>query len=101
MRKDFHQNVYTESRCVTGPEKHCLQACPCIFQPERFTGWCSEGVNCSCLSPTALPHTFEERVDGPYGEGSETGELTKGDLQTEERYAHEHQADEVRDEEGT
>ena len=80
---------------------YCLQARPCTFQPGNVTGWCSEGVNCSCLSPTDLPHTFEERVDGPYGEGSETGELTKGDFQTEERYAHEHQADEVRDEEGT
>ena len=24
---------------------HCLQVCPCIFQPRNFTGWGSEGVN--------------------------------------------------------
>ena len=45
--------------------------------------------------------TFEERVDRPYGEWSETGELTKGDFQAEEGDAHKHQADDVGDQEGT
>ena len=31
---------------------HCLQACPCIFQPGNCTGWSSEGVK-SSLSQSA------------------------------------------------
>ena len=45
--------------------------------------------------------TFEEWIDAPYGEWSETGKLTEGDFQTEERYANKHQADGVGDQEGT
>ena len=29
----FTTTLGIESRCVTGPEKYCLQARPCIFQP--------------------------------------------------------------------
>ena len=41
----FIQTRSTESRCVKGSENiYSLQAHPCIFQPENFTGWGSEGV---------------------------------------------------------
>ena len=41
----FIQTHCTESGCDIGPEIHCLQARPCIFQAGNCTGRGSEGVN--------------------------------------------------------
>ena len=38
--KNFHRNTqHWKDRKI-----HCLQACPCLFQPGNLTGWGSEGV---------------------------------------------------------
>ena len=43
--------------------------------------------------------TFEDRTDLPDGDGTETGELTEGDLEEEEGHPDEDEAREVGDEE--
>ena len=42
---------------------YCLQARPCLFQPGRFTGWGSEGINFSlhCAVPHTMPGDFRKQ----------------------------------------
>ena len=42
--RGFIQTHGTESRCYRTGKIYCLQACPPIFQPGKFTGWGNEGV---------------------------------------------------------
>ena len=37
--------IALQAEVSQGQKISCLQACPCIFQPGKFTGWGSEGVN--------------------------------------------------------
>ena len=51
-----------ESRLLLRQEKYCLQACAYTFQPERFTGWGSEGVNCYFYTQHIVGATFVSLV---------------------------------------
>ena len=42
----FIETHSIESKLLLRQEKYCLQVCTYTFQPEKFTGWGSEGVNC-------------------------------------------------------